>query len=273
MKKFIIATLILSLTIIALINYFTPTAEAATIILIINTDPEYTISPGDKLKLTVDTDKAVKWSSSNNAIASVSKKGVVTGNDNGSATITAKVGKKKYKCIVSVKNDEEDLQYLRDLAEREYINKFSGATLAPDYEVTYPDEDSKDNADDVDAVSARIKEILESGASSSEDLDTEIGKAYSEFCKIWVSEYELKNTYDVSTVWSWYNNKMYLLYGTNNKYIIEGTPDKFMSGTVYTNGEVQYQYLEKFEYNGESYKENQYYFSRKDLINKGIIKE
>lgn len=47
--------------------------------------------------------KKVKWSSSNRMVAVVSKKGKVTGKKAGKATITAKIGKKKYKCKVVVK--------------------------------------------------------------------------------------------------------------------------------------------------------------------------
>ena len=47
--------------------------------------------------------KSVKWSSSNNKIATVSK-GVITAKSAGNCTITAKVKKKKYKCKVCVTN-------------------------------------------------------------------------------------------------------------------------------------------------------------------------
>lgn len=47
--------------------------------------------------------KKVKWSSSNKKVATVSKKGKVKAIKKGKATITAKVGKKKYKCKVTVK--------------------------------------------------------------------------------------------------------------------------------------------------------------------------
>ena len=50
------------------------------------------------------TKKKVKWSSSNKKVASVSKKGKVTAKKKGTATITAKVGKMKYRCKVTVKN-------------------------------------------------------------------------------------------------------------------------------------------------------------------------
>lgn len=46
--------------------------------------------------------KKVKWSSSKKKVATVTKKGKVTGKSAGTATITAKIGKKKLKCKVTV---------------------------------------------------------------------------------------------------------------------------------------------------------------------------
>lgn len=61
------------------------------------------IIKGKKLTLKVTGTKSkAKWSSSNKKIATVSSKGVVTAKKKGSATITAKVGKKKYTCKVTV---------------------------------------------------------------------------------------------------------------------------------------------------------------------------
>ena len=48
--------------------------------------------------------KKIKWSSNKKKIATVSKKGKVTAKKSGIAIITAKIGKKKYKCKVSVKS-------------------------------------------------------------------------------------------------------------------------------------------------------------------------
>lgn len=50
------------------------------------------------------TKKKAKWSSSNKSVAAVNKKGKVTAKKAGKTTITAKIGKKKYKCKITVKN-------------------------------------------------------------------------------------------------------------------------------------------------------------------------
>lgn len=48
------------------------------------------------------TKKKAKWTSSKKTIATVTKKGKVTAKKSGTAVITAKIGKKKYKCKVKV---------------------------------------------------------------------------------------------------------------------------------------------------------------------------
>ena len=53
------------------------------------------------------TKKKPKWSSSKKSVATVSSKGKVVAKKAGSATITAKIGKKKYKCKVTVKNKKK----------------------------------------------------------------------------------------------------------------------------------------------------------------------
>ena len=55
--------------------------------------------------------RSVKWSSSNSYNASVNQKGKITGKRLGSVTVTAKVGKKKYRCKVRICSDikEKDI--------------------------------------------------------------------------------------------------------------------------------------------------------------------
>ncbi|SFR78584.1 tape measure protein [Anaeromicropila populeti] len=59
---------------------------------------------------------------------------------------------------VDVNMADEDKQYLRDLAERDYINKFSTATLAPNVQISFGDVN---NVTDIDAVTGRIRRILQ----------------------------------------------------------------------------------------------------------------
>ncbi|MFQ9515922.1 MAG: beta-1,3-glucanase family protein [Eubacterium sp.] len=68
-----------------------------------------TVYVGKTLKLKVKnkhTNKKVKWKSTNKKVATVSKKGKVKGKRPGKATIIAKVGKKKYKCKITVKKKQ-----------------------------------------------------------------------------------------------------------------------------------------------------------------------
>ena len=63
-----------------------------------------TITVGSTVKLKMkNTKKKVKWSSSKKSVATVSKKGKVTGKKAGTAKITAKIGKKRWQCKVTVK--------------------------------------------------------------------------------------------------------------------------------------------------------------------------
>ena len=77
-------------------------AEAAKVKL---NKTKYTLKVGSSYTLKIKGTKAkVKWSTNNKKVATVSKKGKVTGKKAGSAVITAKVSKKKYTCKITVKN-------------------------------------------------------------------------------------------------------------------------------------------------------------------------
>lgn len=62
------------------------------------------------------------------------------------------------KDVVQVDMSNEDLKYLRDIAERDYINNFSTATLAPQIQVQFGDVHQEADAD---KVAGRIKMILQ----------------------------------------------------------------------------------------------------------------
>ena len=70
---------------------------------------------------------------------------------------------------IEVNMADEDLQYLRDIAEREYINKFSTATLAPN--VTFNISDIKETAD-VNVLKRKLEMMI------SEEIATAAEGAY-----------------------------------------------------------------------------------------------
>lgn len=70
------------------------------------------LAVGAKKTLYVDgTTKRVTWSTSDSSIVTVDKNGVIKGKKAGKATITAKVGKKKYTCEVQVKKPNDYLKW------------------------------------------------------------------------------------------------------------------------------------------------------------------
>ncbi len=100
----IIVTLILSMVAPSVMPAFNnvTVADASTTVKLNAT--KLTLKVGDTYKLKVKgTTKTVTWSSGNKSIASVSSKGKVTAKAEGTATITGKVGTKKYTCKVTVK--------------------------------------------------------------------------------------------------------------------------------------------------------------------------
>lgn len=63
-----------------------------------------TLYKGQSKKLSVKTKKKIRWTSSRKKVASVSKKGKVYARKKGKATVKAKIGKKTYRCVITVKN-------------------------------------------------------------------------------------------------------------------------------------------------------------------------
>lgn len=72
-----------------------------------------------QLKLTGASKKAT-WSTSNKSVAIVTSKGKVTGKSEGIARITAKVGKKKYNCTVTVKSEFDSVEATKNVTFERY---------------------------------------------------------------------------------------------------------------------------------------------------------
>lgn len=91
--------------ILALCFTFIPTVnvQAASKVKINKTSTTIYVGKTETLKIS-DTSKTVNWTSSNKNIAIVNSKGKVTAKKTGTATITAKVSGKSYKCKITVKN-------------------------------------------------------------------------------------------------------------------------------------------------------------------------
>lgn len=78
-------------------------AKAASTVKLNKTSTAIYVGETVQLKISGTKDK-IQWSTDNKSIASVSSKGKVKGIKKGTATITAKIGKKSYTCKVKVSN-------------------------------------------------------------------------------------------------------------------------------------------------------------------------
>ncbi|MBD9055729.1 MAG: leucine-rich repeat domain-containing protein [Eubacterium ventriosum] len=105
-----------------------------------------TIYVGKTVQLKVNNNKKkVKWSTSNKKIATVTNKGKVKGKKAGKATITAKVGKKKYKCKVTVKKK----MIVKPTKVPETTKRIEQPTTKPEQSTTKPiEETTKDDYGD-----------------------------------------------------------------------------------------------------------------------------
>lgn len=111
MKKLIKLSIVMLMMVMAI---GTTTNAAGSVSL---NKKKISIIKGDTYKLRIKgTNKKVKWKSKNKKIATVNSNGKVTGKNKGKTTIVAKVGGKKYKCTVNVKN-------AKNLTETEATNK------------------------------------------------------------------------------------------------------------------------------------------------------
>ena len=102
-KKLLFSTIITLALAIVCLNFFPASAMSAQAAKARINKRSVVLHKGQKEKLRIKgTKKEVKWKSKNKSVAKVSKKGVVTARRKGKTTIIARVGKKTYKCKVTV---------------------------------------------------------------------------------------------------------------------------------------------------------------------------
>lgn len=108
-RAWMLLVLVLSLVIPTAVSTTTPmigifgTVETASAAVRIDRS-KTTIFIGQTQRLNLTgTAKRAKWSSTDRSVVTVNKKGKVTGRKEGTATVTAKISRKKYTCRVTVK--------------------------------------------------------------------------------------------------------------------------------------------------------------------------
>lgn len=194
MKKIIslIVTLVLCLSL------FSSSAYAATLKL---DKTSLTLNEGSSYRLSVNTTSAVKWTTSDKNIATVSSKGTVKAIKEGSATITATVSKKKLTCKVKVKdvltNEEAAQNILCNPVELSnelilILQNNNKVNIQTEVEVLFYDSN--------DAVMSTEKAYVwtfETGKKAIESVRYPLDDSYN---KMAYSRYEIKITADVNYV-------------------------------------------------------------------------
>lgn len=130
LKNIIVATIVATSTITLnpLQNKGIQVVEAKSKIKLNTT--KKTIYKGSTYTLKVKgTKKKVKWTTSNKKVATVNSKGKVTAKKKGTATITAKVGGKKLKCKITVKNPVKKNKNITVKQAIEKVKKVFGKKL------------------------------------------------------------------------------------------------------------------------------------------------
>ncbi|MCI7302201.1 MAG: Ig-like domain-containing protein [Clostridiales Family XIII bacterium] len=103
-----------------------------------------TIVKGKTLQLKMKgTKKKVKWTSSKKKVATVNKKGKVTAKKAGKTVITAKIGNKKYKCKITVKNPTVNLNKTKVTAKTGASIKLKATTNGKSKRIKWKSSNSK----------------------------------------------------------------------------------------------------------------------------------
>ena len=179
LKKIFSIFLAVVLLLSSIISFNTESVNAATPKL---NKTKITLAVGKSTNLKVsDTNKKVKWSTSDRTIVTVSEKGRVTGKNVGTAIITAKVGKKNLQCKVTVKVALNRTKAV--IAKNDYITLYLQGAVAKSF---------KSSNKKIATVSKNGKVVgKRKGRATITVVDTN-GKKY--ICKITVEDPSLNKT-------------------------------------------------------------------------------
>ena len=177
------------LLILAFCFTFIPTVnvQAASKVKINKTKATGYVGKTTTLKVS-GTKKAVKWKTSNKKVATVSSKGKVTAKKAGSATITAKVSGKSYKCKVTVKNPSLNKSKATLEEGKTLTLKLTGAT-AKSY---------KSSNTSVATVSSKGKITAKSAGTATITCTASNKKTYT--CKVTVKSVAPTHTHDYERI-------------------------------------------------------------------------
>lgn len=134
-----------------------------------------TLVQGKKKQLKVRNLKKgqkVKWYSTKKSIATVSKKGVVKAKKKGTAYIVAKVGKKKYRCKVSVRKKSTKKTTSKKLSA-------SVKKQLPAYELAFMPEKNYAAGTSLDFLTTVIDHYAKNYSSTSDSVRTKYWRWYS----------------------------------------------------------------------------------------------
>ena len=128
LKKILIA-LIISSSIFVIIPTVVPQMPISNIVeaasIKINAKKK-TLYVGNTYKLKITgTKKKVKWSTSNKKVATVNSNGKVIAKKQGTITITATVGKQKFKCKITVKAKNSNTVYITTTGSKYHTSNCS----------------------------------------------------------------------------------------------------------------------------------------------------
>lgn len=109
-SKWVYAVLFMAVLLLAAGNSGTVYAKSNTSKTVSISAKELSLTKGQSAALSVKNNrKKVKWASSDKKVASVNGKGKIKALKKGMAVVTAAVGKKKYKCSVTVSDKKENV--------------------------------------------------------------------------------------------------------------------------------------------------------------------